>query len=167
MPPTTFAELGPRQRCIYDSFTKATGIAGAHLGSEVNAAGIDADETEAVLILAKRHGFAQTPRGCTGKAFKAMVAGLEEATEFIVLVCTGMGGSMIPATSRAGAAYSYDFSKGFDARRMFTDPDFDEILWHAIWLRADAGGRNKSVHDPQKMRPTGPVDGDRIIWMAR
>ena len=165
--PVTYDDLGDKQRCIYDAFSKATGLEGRALAAHVNAAGVDADDTEAVLILAKKYGFNQTPRGTTGKNFKTTLANLDEETSFIVLVCTGMGNSMVPSKSASGASFKYDFETGFDARPMLESSAFDNILWHAIYILGKVGSNVTAVHDPQKLRPTGPVDGDRIIWFAK
>ncbi len=163
---TTFADLGPKQKCIYDAFSKSCNLPGAHLGGQVNAQGVDADDTEAVLILAKSYGYVQTPRGCYGSKFREMLTNLEETTEFIVLVCMGMGNSMIPRTNAPGASYRFDFEKGFDATQMFTRSEFDPILWHAIYVKCTPGGRTV-FHDVQGLRPQGPGKDDRIIWFAK
>jgi hypothetical protein len=167
MPPTRYDQLDPETECcMYDAFTKATGMAGDALGIDVNAAKVDADDTQALLVLSKKYGFNKTPRGCTGERFQNIIANVEERTQFIVLVCTGQGNSKIPSKSGEGAAYTYNFADGFDATRMLTDKPFDDIMWHAIYVEAGKGGR-VVVHDPQRKRPGGPVRDDRLIWVAR
>ena len=69
--PITYANLSFNQRCIYQAFEQVTGNndSGAVMGAYVNGKGLDADDSQAVDVLASKYGF-KPMLGSTGAFFK-------------------------------------------------------------------------------------------------
>jgi len=161
----TFAKLTPRTKCIYQAFTKALAVQGSVLAAEVNAKGVNADDGEAVLILAQKHGF-KCEGAFTGEFVANPVNYRPEASSHLICIITTSGDTtktpairtMFQGSDQLGAS---------DPTRALTDIRFQDVQWHAIYGKSDASHKIVKWQDDQGQRSNGPLTGDFCVIFSK
>ncbi len=161
----TWKDLTPTTKCIYQAFTKALDVQGSVLAAEVNAKGVDADDGNAVLILAQKHGFK-----CEGAFTAAFMADpvnyRPEANSHLICVITTSGDTtkapgireMFQSTKQLGAT---------DPERPLFDRRFQDVQWHAIYGKSDMSHKITKWQDDQGQRSSGPLTGDFCVIFSK
>ncbi|HEX8693266.1 MAG TPA: hypothetical protein VF746_12640 [Longimicrobium sp.] len=151
-----YGDLRGSERCIYQAFTQAESATPEAMGELVNAAGYDADDGRAVLVLAKQYGFGKV-EAYTGAFFLDEVRHERNVELIAVITRNRLPSSLFPDIWNAG---------GGSADRLLTDKRLDNVEWHAIYGRADGAGR-VTWHDEQNLWRNGPVRGDYLLCWTR
>lgn len=172
MPPKTYAQLKSNEKCLYHAFGEATGATHQALGSFVNTASHDADDTAGALVLAKQYAFSPKVKACRGKDIKALVNAAEESTCYIVMI------EMPPA--KLPKKFDDLMGSSHDASEFLTLPVYDEVEWHALCCKVivNSGARTVTWYDAGMRayntvtsgggkRAGGPTDMQKCVWWAK
>ena len=144
----------------------------ATLGSYVNLANQDADDSAGAVILAKRYGFTEKVKACRGKDMKAIVTSIEESTCYIVMI------EMPPA--KLPKKFDDLMGTSQDASDFLTLPAYEVVEWHALCCKAivTSGARTVTWYDAGMKayntvtagggkRAGGPTDLQKCVWWAK
>jgi hypothetical protein len=147
--PVRYRDLTETQRCIYQSFTRATGVTDTAqaMADHVNSLGIDADDEDAVITLAKKYGFTQI-EGVKGGDVDNEEYRFDTNAE-IIAVITGNA----TVRMRFSKFFPLGSGKGDGVGLMKSVHD---AAWHAIYGRSN-GANIVAWHDHQRIYRNGPT----------
>lgn len=158
-------DLTYNTKCIYQAFQKATGHSGKSMADWVNAQGVDADDGQAVTLLAKHYGFS-VDGAYTGQFLASGSYNFSKNKEFVVVITTHGDTAKAPATRALFVANDQDLLKDLDPTEALTDPKYVNVQWHAVYGKSDFAGQITWI-DPQGQRLTGPKIGDYFVTFER
>ncbi|WP_139284126.1 hypothetical protein [Rubrimonas cliftonensis] len=153
---TTYNKLKDNQKCIYQAFKHVANEPETLLGNRVAAAGVDADEPKAVLVLAKFYNLFRI-EAFHGSDHLSTAYSLENDTNYVMIITTH--DHIRKQVRGVGDAKGIMFGEEASAL-LTTAPPY--VMWHAIFASVDANGVTRWI-DEQDIYKNGPIGATAVV----
>jgi len=162
--PKTVAQLKKNEKCIYQAFANITEDRETMMGQFVNGKGLDADDTKAVIELAKKYALTYID-ALNGQDYNSGFAGLDADRKIIAVVTPHMGTvqQIRPIQSNPNNLTLY-LSES-QAQQIF-EKSPDSVTWHAIYGVSDNSGKITWI-DVQGHYSNGPANNSVAVCFSK